>query len=279
MALTLGRSIRYNSPGLPTAVITDADPTVFENVFDLVVAFRKDLGPVFRQKLCILDYSPFEQTLFIDSDCMVFRSLDWVFNEFQQLPVLLEGDMMTEGDWYGDVATRCNKLGVRSLPRFNSGVMLLRRTPQCQRLMSKAVECWDNAIQWNIPITHSSVPDEPVLSMAMAYNGVVAVRFTQQLQAAPWITDFKGLEQDVLRGRCTVKRISGDVKPSICHYLIGSTNWIWTYRSDAYALSMFYVYKHSVLISRILARISCIVETIDSIIKNINSRLKRKFMY
>lgn len=237
MALTLGRSVRLHNPHLSMAVVTDRNPAVFSRLFDQVIPIRLDLGPPLRQKLCLLEYSPFEQTLFIDADCMVFGDLEWIFKEPSTEPILLEGEQSSTGFWYADVPALCRKLKVQSIPKFNSGAMVLRRGGNCLDLMADARSVWDAAAAWEIMPSHGAFSDEPAISVAMARMGVKAHRFSRRLMGAPWIEDFVELRQNVLRGECVVTGRYDRCSPVICHYLIGSTHWK-AYKRDAITLRL-----------------------------------------
>jgi hypothetical protein len=84
-ALGLGRSIRLNSPGLPSVCIvegelSDALRSTLETCYSEVVILRPEHARLgWQVKNVLMDYSPFEHTLFLDSDCLVMRDLRPVF--------------------------------------------------------------------------------------------------------------------------------------------------------------------------------------------------------
>ena len=83
MAKGLGRSIRRNSPGTALAVVTNAPEEHFSE-FDEVIALNEDHGSGLCQTLFLDKYSPFEETLYVDSDCLSYNRTDKVWSKFEQ---------------------------------------------------------------------------------------------------------------------------------------------------------------------------------------------------
>jgi hypothetical protein len=72
-AIALARSIRRHMPGRRICLVTDremADP-----LFDDVVTMDPIGIPGTILKIRLHQYSPYAETLFIDSDCIVFRDI------------------------------------------------------------------------------------------------------------------------------------------------------------------------------------------------------------
>lgn len=86
------RSLKKVSPHVKSAIYTDEDVT--DNVFDIVLPLTKHLSPIpLREgvlknsfthlcgaKLWSIINSPFEKTLFVDSDTYILKPIDEVFN-------------------------------------------------------------------------------------------------------------------------------------------------------------------------------------------------------
>ena len=70
-AENLALSLRYNMPGYKIAIVTDRPDEA--PVFDIVIPMRKFDQAGMILKLDIYEYSPFHETLFIDSDSIATR--------------------------------------------------------------------------------------------------------------------------------------------------------------------------------------------------------------
>ncbi len=97
MANDLALSLKFHSPALPRAVVTDMDADT--NLWDHVIPVVKDFGDGLRQKLHLPFYSPFQETLFIDSDSLVFGNLHESWPSFQGQCVGYIGNTVTKGEW------------------------------------------------------------------------------------------------------------------------------------------------------------------------------------
>src|SRR6478609_7538916 len=70
-AEALALSLKLHMPGIPLAVVSDQD--LRGTLFDISVPLDRSNPSGIISKLDIYKYSPFNETLFIDSDCLVSR--------------------------------------------------------------------------------------------------------------------------------------------------------------------------------------------------------------
>ncbi len=81
-ALISARSLKASNPRLPATLITDEAAEIVPGIFDSVLITESRANP-FRIKVdCLLD-SPFETTLFLDTDILVRQSLIELFDRFE----------------------------------------------------------------------------------------------------------------------------------------------------------------------------------------------------
>jgi len=80
MGRALALSIRHHNKGEQLAVVTDTSE-YFDEVYDHVIPVDLSYGTGVTQKLHLDRYTPFEKTLFIDSDCLMYGHCDplWEF--------------------------------------------------------------------------------------------------------------------------------------------------------------------------------------------------------
>jgi len=114
----------------PIALITDAEYDLPKDLFKVVIIKEARYG--YRDKL-LLKHSPFEQTIFLDTDTYVADSLDDLFRilDFREFAI----HQADEGYEYEmpDVSN--------AMPEFNTGVMAFRLTPVVKQLIAD----WDAA--------------------------------------------------------------------------------------------------------------------------------------
>ncbi len=140
-ALNLARSLIVTNPDMPRAIVTDqpGNPAL-RRCFQHIMQCRPERGGGTCQKVYLYDYSPFEETLFLDADCLALRPLDDLWKTLSVHPVGVLGHMMSEGDMWFDIAHYCRLSGKREIPRFNGGVYYFNRSPLAQSISNRAVE-------------------------------------------------------------------------------------------------------------------------------------------
>ena len=130
---SLGRSILLHAPDAQTAIVTDSDDPQLREIFMRVIKYRPELGSSVRQKLHLDLYSPFEETLFIDSDCLVLGNLESFWTAFAGQTFGVPGSkFLTRGmaDPYLDVAFALDYFGVEKLPKFNGGTYYFNKSDE-----------------------------------------------------------------------------------------------------------------------------------------------------
>lgn len=78
----LSLSLKHNMPGLPIAVVSD-NPRL-ASIAELVIPPLQGVAVGVVQKLYLDHYTPFEETLFIDSDCIVTRPFHEELDQIRQ---------------------------------------------------------------------------------------------------------------------------------------------------------------------------------------------------
>ena len=137
-ARSLGHSLELHAPQLPRTLITDSDNPEVHRQFTEVIPYRPEYGTGVRQKLFLDQYSPYEQTLFIDSDCLVLGNLDSFWSAFAGQYFGVPGfRYLQKGstDPYFDVDYVLDKLNLTSIPKFNGGTLLLYAVGRGQRVL------------------------------------------------------------------------------------------------------------------------------------------------
>src|SRR5580700_7201229 len=81
-ARSLAHSLQLHAPRLPRTLITDSTNLEIRRQFTGVISYRPEYGSGMRQKLFLDLYSPYDQTLFIDSDCLALGNLESFWSAF-----------------------------------------------------------------------------------------------------------------------------------------------------------------------------------------------------
>lgn len=220
-AKDLGLSLRLHAPDLPRAIVTDSMDAELRSIFTDVIPLQPEYGSGVGQKLYLDRYSPYETTLFIDSDCLVLGSLLAFWAAFQGRYFGVPGYRHLhrgDKDPYMDVDHVLDRFGVTALPKFNGGTYYFTRSAEATRFFETARHLMD---QWRelrlAPFRRNGPNDEAVYSIAMAIHGMSP---TYMANGGMWTpTGYRGrLRLDGIAGTCSFEKEGQIRTPEIIHF-------------------------------------------------------------
>jgi hypothetical protein len=255
-AAGLGRSLRLNSPELPSVclvegTLTDAQQAELAACFTEVIAMRPEhfrLG--WLVKHVVWEYSPFEHTLFLDSDCLVLRDLRPAFAEAGMRPICFatkpEPTQEQGAALYAGISLKYlfERFSVDWWPQILcGGHFFFRRTPEAQRLFTRARALGAPDIVHEFGWTDKSkiAPDELTLQLALVEAGLGRACALVDYPLVCW-TPWETARPDVfarrisLRDRTTGKR-RWDENTFVAHFGGDATNV--DYRREQWRLKLF----------------------------------------
>jgi hypothetical protein len=218
MAKLLGESLRWHAPHLRRAVVTDSHRDLAD-VYDLCIPVDLSFGKGLLQKLHLDLYTPFDETLFVDSDCLVVGPIDPLWPLFSAVPVGVVGGPIRDEYWFGDVAVIRERLGVvEPVPHFNGGLIYLDSSPEARAVFGTARDLMSRYGELGFaPLRGGRPNDEPVLAFALALHGIGGVDDGGHSMRTP--IGIRGpLRLDVLRGGSRFNKQGVVVEPTIVHF-------------------------------------------------------------
>jgi hypothetical protein len=227
MAKSLARSLILHDPHLMRGIITDSRDPELGDLFTYRIDLRPEYGAGLRQKMFLDRYTPFEETLFIDSDSLVVHPLDAFWTAFESVPFGVCGlGTLHAGDTDDslDVPFILDHFKLKSLPKFNGGAYYFRRTPEAAALFTTARKLLDHADELRFPnrrrqrskSLNADPTDEALYSIAMAIHGLAV---TNMGPGGMWtaIDSSTDLALDVPNGVCSFVKRGRVVAPDILH--------------------------------------------------------------
>jgi hypothetical protein len=168
----LAYSCILHSPTLPRAIITD-DCSCFNGLYDVMIQYTADMGDPFYIKLKLHNYSPFFETLFLDSDTLVYRDLGFMWDYFGKQSIVYTGTCRKEGEWYfKDIDKVLRYYTIPWIGQLNSGIFLFRKDETGMDVLNCASELHENHGDIEIPFfIDKMLPDEPFLAIAFGKYG------------------------------------------------------------------------------------------------------------
>lgn len=200
MAINLARSFSLwnTESGINFYIATDLHESLPTDVkaFARIIALKpNELGVGFSPKLHLDKLAPYGQTLFIDSDCLIYGNLLPVFEKFKGHQVSVIGSYIASGEWFGDVAAICKKYQVEHLPKFNGGIYYLENGPIAAQVYATARELELQYDEIGFVRLRGRPNDEVLMALAMQLhhqNPIVddsSIMCDPQSCPAPYVTD------------------------------------------------------------------------------------------
>ena len=220
-ARSLAHSLDLHAPHLHRTLVTDSDDPSIRKLFSEVIAYRPEFGSGVRQKVFLDHYSPYEETLFIDSDCLVLGNLDSFWAAFAGQSFGIPGHRYLkrgEVDPYLDVDHVLDTLKVSKLPKFNGGAYYFTRSAQTKDFFNTARNFLENFSSLGLSEFRRNGPaDEAIYSLAMAVHDFP---LTSMGPGGMWTPcGYTGsLHLDALAGTCSFVKEGMTLSPEIVHF-------------------------------------------------------------
>lgn len=243
MAKQIAISLALSNPNISRALVTDSRDEELKKYYDIIIPIDTSFGFGYSQKLYMYHYSPYQKTMFIDVDCLVIDSIDWLFERFNQHPVSVIGKKITKGNLLGTtVEALQEKLKINYLPTFNGGVYYFEKVEMAERVFHDAMDIFTNRYDELNLWKFSGLPgDEPAMSIAMAMHGMQPVDDDKRGMYTP--VGQKGVFKiDALKGICEFYKYGEKVSPVIMHFGGGYPE-AFHYKRETKKLQLVYYYK------------------------------------
>jgi hypothetical protein len=220
-ARSLGHSLQLHAPALPRTLVTDSTDPQITKLFTNVIPYRPEYGSGVRQKLYLDQYSPYDETLFIDSDCLVLGNLDSFWAAFRGQFFAVPGFRHLkkgETDPFFNVDDALQRFNLSSIPKFNGGTYYFDRSPEAQEFFKTARHLLENAKSFGLGEFRRNGPaDETLYSLAMAIHGIGP---TWMGAGGMWTpVNYRGkLSLDAIAGSCSFEKEGRRLSPEIVHF-------------------------------------------------------------
>jgi hypothetical protein len=265
MAATLARSffLWHANSSIKFQLVTDlvADiPADISNRIEIIPVRKGEIGEGFSPKLHLDKLARSGQTLFIDSDCLIYRNLDTVFRQFEGHSFSVVGNYIKEGEWFGNIAAICEHFKVPELPKFNGGVYYLEKGAMVGKLYEKAREIEQYYDEAGFIRLRNRPNDEVVLSTAMALFGQTPIPDDGSIMAE-FVNFQSGIKSALSDGVAELYNMPGhkyyqahwplqSARPAIVHFL-GQHNRTMPYMKEARLLKYLAVNRFPMPLARV----------------------------
>ena len=175
MAVNLARSFKvwHSQSSIRFVLVTDQKRAIPSDLSDIEVIEIKpgEYGKGFVSKLHLDIFAPAKQTLFIDSDCLCVGPLEPVFDKFKGRAVSVIGDIIKEGNCWGDVSSICRAFKIDWLPKFVGGIYYLEKGDMAKQVFASARRLESKYDEAGLLRLRGMPNEEPLVAIAMAMHG------------------------------------------------------------------------------------------------------------
>jgi hypothetical protein len=173
LAGALLKSLRLNAPGVAVAVVTDRRDHPVISRFDHVVDLDTGHGGGFAQKLHLPDYAPYEETMYVDADCLAYGPLDELWQRFADVPsVGVIARRTPTPFWCTDIERLPSEYQLPSYVEFNGGLYFLRRGEATDELFAEARSLFERSESLALVRFGETYGDEPAMALALSRANV-----------------------------------------------------------------------------------------------------------
>lgn len=161
----------HASRACPFAIICDRE-NEYTAAFDKLVRMENPAHS-YLDKLRLFDCLPWDETIFIDADCLVYGNIDrwWELFEKNGSDFSVFGwayeDLKTDKGWFRTEGMGEFQSQIHYVPSFSGGVYYLRRTETCKRVFEIAKYAAAHYRDYPFAIFQDPA-DEPVIALGMA---------------------------------------------------------------------------------------------------------------
>lgn len=211
LARNLLNSYRYFSENpLPFAIITDRQ-NEYTSEFDDVIILDK-VTSSYLDKLNILIYSPYDETIFIDADCLAYKDLNEYWNLFKYSDDFScfgkSLDTNSTDGWFNinDIGNFSNDINF--IPQMHGGICFIRKGEKCRRIYELCIDIANNYDKYKFKYFDKPA-DEPLLALSMSlYNCRPTSKNSNSYVFYPIC---KNLKSDIFLGKLSYKDNSGSI--------------------------------------------------------------------
>lgn len=215
-AIGLALSIRVSNPGVPIAIAcSNKVRPLVEPYFDYVIEEQAGLRG-FIHKVYLDIYSPFESTVFLDSDVLVFKSMQTFVNSWSDLPYNAVGHYETEGEsaFNFDRIAYMKKFGKSKIVEIGGAGHAIYFKPRCQSVFDMARKVSHNYTEY---AGNARYADEDAMNIVMT-----------SMDIAPRSNELPGNQYFMSRHLSARSgSITMDASKGICRFVYNDTREIW----------------------------------------------------
>ena len=182
MAYTLAASIRANEPALNIAVATDRPIDIrYSRLFKEQIIIEESVYLIkgkleyIRAKLFAYDFSPFEETIFLDADQIIIpgRKVVPIFEELKNIELTFSNTGLANTSMWADIQEVKNVYGDAPFWNYHSEFFYFKKNSEVKKYFATAKAAYDKAKLKSVtPFAGGKMADELAFQIAAMQTGL-----------------------------------------------------------------------------------------------------------
>lgn len=221
LAANLLKSYRYHTNStVPFAIIADRE-NEYTKLFDKTIILENPTYS-YMDKIEMLNHPPYEDNIFLDSDCLIYRDINVFWEYVKVRPQNMQCGVYCFGKkhpldfndgWFkiGDIGEYKDQ--VHFIPTMHGGIIFFHNDDLTKQIYSLSLEIIKNYSKYKFKYFNEPA-DEPVLALAMSICNSSPLEISNDLQKRAYVF------------YPTVKYIKCDILNNILKYSNDGINWI-----------------------------------------------------
>ena len=243
LAINLARSFFWwhKETDINFILVTDLTlelPADLINKIQLRAINADEVGTGFSSKLYLDRLAPQGQTLFIDSDCLIFGNLNWLFERFKGHAVSVVGNYIKDGEWFGNITEVRKAFNLPHIPKFNGGIYYLEKGEKASAVYETARELEKRYDEIGFVRLRNKPNDEVLMALAMQLHEQRPIVDDNTVMSDPQAYPGE-FYVNVITGKRWLSNGNEKIAPAIVHFL-GDYTHHYLYKINVYRLQELY---------------------------------------
>lgn len=221
-ALCLLLSYRFHQDENPFTLVTDevlaklCRELKYDTYFDKIIILGNDKLHHFEGKLHAALQTPYDDTIYFDSDCLLIKEPDTLWKELSLSDFCVPGGIYTGGTYAHINMTEWLKHNhISYLPVFNAGVF--RYNHEGKKIVEAALDIMKHHEQYKLPQADGGLNEQVALGIAMSQRKVMPLSYYNDLHFS-FFNAQSVLRLDIYKKICRFKKERTWREPFIFHY-------------------------------------------------------------
>jgi hypothetical protein len=163
----------------------------------------------FTAKFLLFEHAFANENLFIDCDCLVYKSLENAFDKFHGKNFSAIGNIITTGEFFCDVPTTMQKFGLKDIPKFVGSVYYFKKNSVSGEIFKAAADLKKKYNEFGFIRLRGKENEEPLFAVAMSQQkeGLLANDGTVKAD----MMYYKKITANILKGKAALTKPIFDI--------------------------------------------------------------------